>query len=537
MPSPLLSLAISALTAARLNRRHEATQLAASARRLLAEEDDHGRSLLDHPNAETILGLVILALEESSYGKLNRATAHSSIACRIIQDLNLPGVTLSDSDLFHPFELCRLVCVAFVADVTLSALAGRPSCISVVDLDIAANKVSQIAGCDSMSALFATLLRSTAVFARALEHQRRVAHRIEGSQTNTEAAAAQCHEALGAWANELPASLSFDDHNLARAGRVFNRDGTKHSDGGGELAWVWAFTLMHCFAEMAVCVLEAAAGPTKVRREAACSNLATLLLDTMDGPCRNSVLSMLPLLFAGQGPRDTSLCISHQLAESRRYNALDDDQIRRAKVFLGISVNSASYLVSSQTLSALPSSVEYRASIAPALAGPAPPVMTIPRSGSHSEANGSKSYDESTRHGVSFRGPRPLSTSPSASFERRFPWLNAAFNERSGVLPAVLSNRLPSMAPQPSTSPSRSVGGFPSLTKASDLCGPPSPISRHALDGSLSSNARRFPSLSGGSRDDSRRLAPPGTSFGRDTARESDGKGASGRISWGPASS
>lgn len=547
-PSALLSLAIGCLTKGRTHGRHEADKLAAASRSLLLEEDGTGLTALDHPTAEIALALVILAIEEGSSGKLNRAVAHSGIACRMIQDLGLPDAVHQSCEPFHPYELSRLVCVAYVVDITVSTLAGRPPCVGLTDLDIATAQISSIAGADGTSTLFATLLRSAAVFVMALDHQRKVTNRVAGTQDDIEAASSVCHRALSVWADDLPASLVFDDNNLARASRAHHASNYSTASIQGaasinESAWGWAFTLMHCFAEMAVCVLESAAGSARVRRGAACSNLTTLLLETMDRPNRMSLLSLLPLLVAAQGSSNLSIRVSGEMAESTRLNSMSDDQVRRARVFMGISVTSASYLSHSRSLSgdqrqqplSIPTPNPPAFSTMPSMAGPTSPHPMYRHGMTSNSSYGSYglSTAPSSSQPISSRSPVPLS-------DRTLPSLRVTLDDGNkgniggagyATAPQVKSShsdhpptlRSPSLAMVSPPRSSMSTSGPVSPGSGAPAAAASIPRSLPSISTTSSAQAaRRLPSLglssSGSGSGDaasSRRLVPP-MSFGRE---------------------
>lgn len=312
------------------------TEHTAAICQLLSAENEEGKTLLDHSSAETALGLIALAFSEAKMGKLNRAVAFSTQACRVIADVDL-------SSAVYPFtvhDLARLLCVVYVFDILLASLAGKTGCVGVTDLEIAAAHISATAvttAGDATTSALHTLLKSATVFVRALDHRRKVAHRVSGNQMSADASITACHQALNSWADELPASLAFDDANLSRASRIQNSYDA-HSE--SEAVWAWSWTLMHSFAEMSVCLC-AVGGDS--RYSAATSNLGVLLNSTLrqvqlDG---GSIFTILPLLFASQpSANETSSRSNALLASVADCSCINEEQLRRARTWLGVSSGS-----------------------------------------------------------------------------------------------------------------------------------------------------------------------------------------------------
>lgn len=359
-PSIFLSSCATAMASPR-NSSASASAVAA-ARRLMLDEDQAAFSILDRPSADNVLGLILLALCEARMGKLTRAVAHTAVMCRMIQQLGLPDVSVS-TEPFHAYELARLVAVAYTVDVVLSSLAGQSFAVSMADLEVAAARISHMGGADAETATFAALLRSTIVFAQAVEHQRKLAHRAAsgggsstgngvGSSSTTASSfadshgSAACHRALSAWADSLPASLTFEDVNLSRASRAKSSSAAAANGNGpapssSSSSWAWAWSLMHSFAEMAVCVLDGGGRQSST----AANNLSVLCLDTMNLDSQPSaILALLPLTFAQSIPASGAANTASAAASAvpsvfaQLQSAFDfgDWQLRRTRAFLGI---------------------------------------------------------------------------------------------------------------------------------------------------------------------------------------------------------
>ncbi|PWN25821.1 hypothetical protein BDZ90DRAFT_228180 [Jaminaea rosea] len=414
----------------------------AAARRLMLDEDQAAFSILDRPSADSVLALVLLALCEARSGKLTRAVAHTAVMCRMMQQLNLPDVSVS-TEPFHAGELCRLVAVAYTVDIVLSSLAGQSFAVSHTDLEVAAMRISQIGTQDPDTAPYAALLRSSIVFAQAVEHQRKLAHRIGTNNTGSTSSfadshgSAACHHALSAWADSLPSHLAFEDGNLSRASRAARSSGGVGSISAvgrdGASSWAWAWSLMHCFAEMAVCVLDGGGRQSAT----AASNLSVLCLDTVNLESQPSaILALLPLTFAhaivaksGAGgatagsssASTTAAAVGPVFTSLQKTFDFEEWQLRRTRAFLGISAPSHS--VSTPGLNAGHSSVTSSYATNSNSNAYASPAHHYPhyssRSPSMGYTNSSLSNGHGHGHGHSLAPPPPpggpLSSSASLS--------------------------------------------------------------------------------------------------------------------------
>lgn len=363
----------------------------------------------ERPSPELVLTTTLLSLHEAGMGRLLRAVSCSTATIRMLQDLGLHEGTVHDSPgAFRgaSAELVRLVCLSYVTELTVSCLAGKPAAIGETDFMIASSRLAYVAS-DSTTAAFLALLRAAQVFAGVVDYHRRISARLD---FNVHEAHRACQDSLAAWAESLHPSLAFNDENLSAADRLQSQSASPSlSSGSGSerAAWGWAWSMMHCFAEMTVCLLEISANTTAHRRSAACTNLA-ILLDTMDKDNRASVLAVLPLLFAAQAPGDASLRVSSYLAAARDSSQLTDSQLRRTMSFLGMTP------VSSPTPTPVYSSrspqVSRAGAVPPAADGAyprhpssLPPLAPYP---SHSHAH-------SRTHSRSYSGMGDASTSPS----------------------------------------------------------------------------------------------------------------------------
>ncbi|CAO1638426.1 unnamed protein product [Sympodiomycopsis kandeliae] len=500
-PSHILSLAIESFVSTRVSAskgtdtwssREEYTN---SVLNLLIEGDRpaHG----EHASTERALALVLLALHDLSKGKTLGALTLSTAAVRMVQDLGLHEGATVPGDVFHPTHCARLVCIAYTVEVIVTAVACKPSCLGDLDFAIATSMLSHMEskngdhhrGGDRVTTAFSSLLRASQVFAGAIQHQRRLALQLPAS--DKERSQHACQEALNTWATSLPSVLTFNDVNLSEASR---------SNGApGNNSWAWAWSMMHTFAEMTVCILEndhnayntghqrhlsnGAAG----RRGAASNNLA-VLLDTFDDDTRRSVFALAPVLFAAHAPGDASLRVSSYLAAVRDNVALNDDQLRRTMMYLGANgtVNGSSSLPTSATTTS-------------------PPVSSL-RIRSSSFA--SKTPVQHLHNGAPPFSPHPMpvaeKVSTSPGHNGSLPALRIPASS-----PSRHSIKLPSLSPRPSDDRDRLL--LPSITTTNASSSPPSSSSTHPSY--LSGREHRSSSFTG-SRSDDRTLPPLTTSVG-----------------------
>lgn len=390
-PSHILSLAIGSFVSSRADSGYASNEeYTTSVVKLLVEGDHHsGTAQYEHSSTERALALVLLALHDLAKGRTMGALTLSTAALRMVQDLGLHEGVVIPGDVFHPIHCARLVCLVYTVEVIVTAIACKPSCLGELDFAIASSTVSHLATKgehrgDRVTTAFVALLGSAQVFLDVVQHQRRLALHLPAS--DTEKSKYRCQEALNSWASNLPAALTFNDANLSDASRSSN------GDHGRDTAWGWAWSMMHCFAEMSVCMLENGNSNAQYhgrhqrhhsngsvgRRSAACNNLV-VLLETFRVDTRRSLFALLPLLFAAQGASEVSSGrVSSYLSAARDNVALTDDQLRRTMIYLGINGTVGSGLASPTSLMPTISSPRMRSSSFISRSGPAPPFSPLP---------------------------------------------------------------------------------------------------------------------------------------------------------------
>lgn len=378
-PSHILSIAIGSIVASSAPVHDEYTS---SVVKLLVEGDHHtGRSHFEHSSTERALALVLLAVHDLSRGRTMGALTLSTAALRMVQDLGLHEGAVVPGDVFHPIHCARLVCLVYTVEVLVAAIACKPSCLGELDFAVASSTVSHLTTKgehrgDRITAAYLALLGSAQVFLDVVQHQRRLALHMPAVETDK--SKYRCQDALNAWATTLPSTLTFNDGNLTEASR------SNTSDGGNDRAWGWAWCMMHCFAEMSVCMLENDAAPgygphqrhpsngSVGRRSAAGKNLG-VLLDVVRVDARRSIFSLLPLLFAAQSSVEPSMRVSSYLSALRENVALTDDRLRKTMVYLGTNGTVGSHPMPTST-----TSPRMRSSSFISRAAPPPPFSPLP---------------------------------------------------------------------------------------------------------------------------------------------------------------
>lgn len=334
-PGRLLTLAISCFSSTRISGDiTTGDAFAHSARKMLVDEDASRQTIYESPTVDVVLTVLLLTVHEASTGKLPKAVSASITSINMIHDLRLHEAG-NGADHFHPAEVARMVCLAYVTDLSVTTLAGKPTSLSDTDFLIAASRLAYVAGGDATTGAFLALLRSARVFAAVVDHQRRHTYRLLSTDEINDT---RRKDSLNIWADSLPPSLAFNDGNLAEASRILAGHAQPLYQAEDESAWAWAWTMMHCFAEMSVFLLESLPSGSSQRRGAASANLC-VLVEAFDRTTRLSVLSMLPLLIASQArpvggvPNSASL----YLAEAQSSLCLiDDEQCRNALAYLGV---------------------------------------------------------------------------------------------------------------------------------------------------------------------------------------------------------
>ncbi|PWN20253.1 hypothetical protein BCV69DRAFT_204300 [Microstroma glucosiphilum] len=335
VPGTLLTLAISCFSSTRISGDiSTGDAFAHSARKILIDEDASRQTIYERPTVDVVLTVLLLTMHEASTGKLPKAVSASTITINMIHDLRLHEAGVG-AEHFHPAEVARMVCLAYVAELSVTTLAGKPSSLSDTDFLIATSRLAYVAGGDATSGAFLALLRSARVFAAVIDHQRRHRYRLLSADEINDS---RRKDSLNIWADSLPPSLAFNDGNLAEVSRILSGHSQSQYSNEDESAWAWAWTMMHCFAEMSVFLLESLPSGSSQRRGAASANLC-VLVEALDRATRSSVLSVLPLLFASQARpvAGVSNPASVYLADAQRSLCLiDDEQCRHALAYLGV---------------------------------------------------------------------------------------------------------------------------------------------------------------------------------------------------------
>lgn len=462
-PSHILSLAISSFVSSRSDVASPPNdEYTSSVVRLLVDGDyQSGTAQFEHSSTERALALVLLALHDLSRGRTLGALTLSTAALRMVQELGLhEGVTIP-GDVFQPIHCARLVCLVYTVEVLVTAITCKPSCLGELDFAIATSSVSHLATKgehrgDRVTTAFVALLGSAQVFSSVVQHQRRLALHLPASETDK--SKSRCQEALNSWAGNLSSALTFNDANLADASR----------SGAGECrpddAWGWAWSMMHCFAEMSVCMLEnnSSNGSHRAyhhqrhhsngsagRRRAACSNLS-VLLDTFSPDTRRSIFALLPVLFAAEGASDVvSARVNGHLTAVRDIVALHDDQLRKTMSYLGTDGTvGGSSLPSPTTL--MPKTSPRMRSSSLITRGPPPPFSPLPLP----TPPASEGFSSSGPLGSPGRNsalpvlkiPSPSSTRPGIKLPSLSPTSTNTISERR-LLPSITTS------PPSSTSP------------------------------------------------------------------------------------
>lgn len=334
-PGTLLTLAISCFSSTRVSGdTTSGDAFAHSARKMLIDEDASRQTIYESPTTDVVLTVLLLSMHEASTGKLSKAVSASMTTINMIHDLRLHEAGVGAGH-FHPAEVARIVCLAYVVDLNVNTLAGKPTSLSDTDFLIATSRLAYVAGGDATSGAFLALLRSARVFAAVVDHQRRHTYRLLSADEINDT---RRKDSLNVWADSLPPSLAFNDGNLAEVSRILAGHAQPQYQSEDETAWAWAWTMMHCFAEMSVFLLESLPSGSSQRRGAASANLC-VLVEALDRTTRSSVLSLLPLLIASQARPVGGVPSSATVYLSEAQSSLcliDDEQCRNALAYLGV---------------------------------------------------------------------------------------------------------------------------------------------------------------------------------------------------------
>ncbi|CAD6906123.1 hypothetical protein CF336_g2221 [Tilletia laevis] len=338
---------------------------AVQTRQLVQAEDGAGSSLtldrayleyLDRPDPATAAHLLaitqtvlLLSAYELGAGRHQAAMQHSSACIRLLIGAGLHRSSSSLSGMLGPqneLVRSRLVSVAFTHDVILAAMADQSATVRRFDFELAAftgafepessyrrsngtevsprhRRPSDLdrSSTERLTVQLDSLARAAGIFAHALElRKQQGAYASEPALVASAARISlpdEINRQLCEWSDRLEPAQTFNGDNVQRHSSALwlssLNDGSTSSkewtaDHSVSLCWAMMHTLSECSS-----VLAKSADMVGLR--SARSNLV-LLLENMHSVGRNSVLSLLPLLYAQQVGH--SLDHQHQLGHQHR---------------------------------------------------------------------------------------------------------------------------------------------------------------------------------------------------------------------------
>ncbi|PWN46596.1 hypothetical protein IE53DRAFT_391239, partial [Violaceomyces palustris] len=381
---------------------------AKAARSILMGEDEHGNIAIDRPDLDTAQALCFLAAHELGMGRFQRALYYSNACVRAVSSLKLhegfvpqrqqPSYSRESnaSSTIRKNTCQKFACLAWCLDILVSTLAGQTPLVRAEDVELALSRFSGTG--DETAKSFCNLARVFAVFARVLDHSRKVKAAVSTSSSSSSSRlpkvaelqdeVRRCEESLFEWAESLPLDQRFDETNLESASKVLS---DVEAQPATDRAWCWS--MMHSMAECSMFLLHSQSSPNATtpsdlslqlsdpsRPQAAYANLL-LVLDSF-GNGRRSPFVLLPLLICTEFPVRPTLNVSRWWNHSRECWNLSEEQINDAANH--VNAHSSRSSSSSNPSPPPPSLPLPRPSSNAAAAAPPPP---LPRH--HHSASGS----------------------------------------------------------------------------------------------------------------------------------------------------
>ncbi|KAK0569867.1 hypothetical protein OC861_000448 [Tilletia horrida] len=312
---------------------------ASQARKLLQPEGSQGSSLLDiayaeyleAPDARNISHLLavaqtVLLLSAYEFGaSRHQAALQNSSACvRILIGAGLHrSLALASGGQPHELVRSRLVSIAFTHDVVVAAVADQTATVRRLDFETAAlagptvassehafgrqspeqrhSSLHERSTSERLTSHLENLARAAGIFAHAFDLRR---HRQSGIATHSSVANTMSDEInrqLCEWSDRLEPNQTFNGDNVQRHGSalwaVANSNGAHDWTAEHSIALAWS--TMHILCECSS-VLSKNSSLAEVDGLRSARSNVVLLLENMHSVGQNSLISVLPILYAQQ---------------------------------------------------------------------------------------------------------------------------------------------------------------------------------------------------------------------------------------------